>query len=304
MPEPKEEGQHDESLFNSERDDVYAKYEQMNQEGGEFLPVKLEQEETPEEEIQEEETETSPEEEVTEQQDSELEEEGKIDEEEQQKTVPLEALHEERNKRKAAQNELRELNEKVKVVLEDNKKLMELIQQQNEEPPQIDDYDKEIISLKRELGELKKENAEYKKERIRETQSRLKKEFDNAIDNLDKKLEAEGVVGFKFLLPTVLEEIKTLQKTDSERFREIMQTDDDSFLKGVEQIYKETVYPKFSEKFNRQTKKEKDVKKEDLKKKAGLTASPGKVEQEPKADGGDWTLDEYMKMRKSSNLFG
>ena len=42
MPEPKEEGQHDESLFNSERDDVYAKYEQMNQEGGEFPPVKLE----------------------------------------------------------------------------------------------------------------------------------------------------------------------------------------------------------------------------------------------------------------------
>ena len=62
---------------------------------------------------------------------------------EEEKKVPLGALHEEREKRKALAKEVAELKASFQQAVEDNKKLMDLVSSKSDDEP-ITDYEKDI----------------------------------------------------------------------------------------------------------------------------------------------------------------
>lgn len=253
------------------------------------------------------ETETSPEEEVTEISEEEISEEetGTPEEEpgtpgEEIKTVPLSALHEERERRKAAQADIRDLNQRVNSLIEDNRQLMEHYTK-SEENEEITDYDKELLDLKKQNKELitrldKAEQADtqYKQERqIESINADLKK--------LDTKLAKDGCPGMMKFQNLVVEAISDLQKTDFDRYETIMSSKENWF-RGCEEIYKKNVFPGIKNMFGKSAKAEKDLEKEELKKRAKLTGKTGVTGKEETETEGEWTYDDYLKERKKNSV--
>ena len=228
-------------------------------------------------------------------------EEGELQEEVIEKTVPLQALHEEREKRKVAQADIRNLTEKVNSLIEDNRQLMEHYTQ---EPEEIEDYDKELLALKKQNKELVSRLDTFEKSDTQHKQERQVEAINVDLKKLDSKLTAEGYPGMLKFQNLVVESINELRETDFDRYETIMSSKANWF-KGCEEIYKKEVFSGIKNIFSKTTKAEKDLEKEELKKKAKLAGKTGATGERAKGEEeGEWTYDDYMKERKKNSVIG
>jgi len=229
----------------------------------------------------------------------------KTEKTEEVKTVPLAALHEEREKRKTAQSELREIKEQMSGLLEDNRKLMTMLEDKSTEQPSetetLGDYDEELLTLKRQnkmlLDRLDKiESATTTSKQ----QSEIEK--NNALlMKLDENLTAEGFPGLMKFQAIVADKMRNIAETDPDRYKEIMQTRE-TWIEGCGEVYKE-IYKDMNNMFVTQEKTKKISDKEELKSKAGLVGKTGQTISKPPEEEGEWTYKDYVKQRQKSPIF-
>ena len=211
------------------------------------------------------------------------------------KTVPLEALHAERERRKDLQTKQGELEGQVNTLLQD---IREREERDSLKDESVEDSDVEIVKLKREIQELKNKDAN----RDADSQARMLEEVQrkNAenIANTAKSLLDEGYPGFAFAQAAVAEEINKDIAADSDN--DYMLNSPDAWKR----VYKERVFPKLQGAFTTKERAEKDADKEALKEKANLAGNAGKPNTPPKKEKGSdtWTFDDYAKMRRKGGF--
>lgn len=240
---------------------------------------------------------------------------GDVPDDKEQKMVPLAALHEERGKRQSLQSDVtdlskqnEELSKRVRQLLEDNNKFLDLLQKKGESPDyeaevndDLDDFDR---SVKKDLEELK----EYKRKEEEAKQAAAaaagQAKMQENIDRVSAELEKEGVLGFNtFGLGLMKQKMfEKLNEVGAERIREFDNPE------GWKKTYKEEIWPTLCEKFDIKplsVKKDNDDKIE-KKKKAKLPTGPTNLI--PKTDDDDAEVDQeaafadYIKRRRSQQL--
>ncbi len=205
---------------------------------------------------------------------------------EDEKTVPLGALHEEREKRKALGVELEEVKSQLHVVLQDLRGLTEgkkgeETAAESEELNLVEILEKRIATL--EAGHRKTDSD------IRaDKQAKKDQELDNDIAKVDQELEGEGFPGFLFMRESVTKKLNELIREDPQSRRVFDNPE------GWKKVYKETVFPLLNAKFAKKDKSELFEKKKDLKLNANL-GGPGKKPEKVKEE--DWTYQDYLQMR-------
>ncbi len=254
----------------------------------------------------EEEAEASPEEEEadtsTETDEAELpseeEEVAKEEVEEEENTVPLAALHEEREKRKALSRDLEDLKTKFRDLFDDYKKLSE---EPAVIPPSYDgeeEQDPRFVALEKEVAQLKADRNKLASENKVTSQAKAAKKFDDQVSNADSDLEKNGYPGFKFSIATVDKILGEMVKDDPEN--RIYNNPE-----GWKKIYMEKVFPDIQAKFTTLDKTQIDEHKKALKKKAGLVGNPGKKGAPPKKDdekSETELYEEYLSMRQTKGF--
>ncbi len=267
-----------EKLEDKERDEVYGRYEKFRDGGKEEKPP-----------------EKSP----------EPKEEVKPKEEDKIKYVPYDALHEEREKRKAATQKVKDLEQQVKTLLSDYKTVIESNRPKEEEPV-IDDYTKELVDLKKkvvflekELDGTKKETSEDRKRRSEEGKKKQEAEVSVKIKTVADELEKEGFPLFEEMAYRVSEEIvKEINEADADDAEKLFKDLDRPV--GWKKIYKEKIYPAISTKLGLKIKEQSIKDKEEAKKKAKLTDGGGSPPQEADEDK-EWTYADYLQFRKETS---
>lgn len=215
------------------------------------------------------------------------------DKKEEKKTVPYDALHEEREKRKLAQSKTRELEERLKEL---EAKINSAVKPSVEEDIYLTDEEKKLQEMEKSLAELKAEK-EYREKESRQSQERSAREqLEKNVADTDKTLMSEGFPGFQFLAPRVGEELAKLIKEDP----------DNVYLdspEGWKKIYKEVVFPTVKGIFTQSDKNALMEEKKAAKTGAGLVGTPGKSDKpaEKKSDEGQ-TYEEYLEMRRKGGL--
>jgi hypothetical protein len=207
----------------------------------------------------------------------------------EEKKVPLGALHEEREKRKALSSEVKELKGNLAQLIEDNKKLMELMSTKESDEP-ITDYEKELVNLKKQNKVLSEKLSMIERGQVQEKQKTEADKLTELVKKTDSELATEGFEGFDDFVPQVIkamneEEIPMEERTPATWKR----------------VYREMVFPKYIGKYKVTTKESRKAEKEDLKKDAGLVKSPGRTETKPKEED-DYIS--YMKMREKYSFMG
>lgn len=215
------------------------------------------------------------------------------------KTVPLGALHEERQKRKELQAEVVELKQQVKNMLTERKGKEEY------EEEYIEDYDAELIKLKKQNQTLK---AEVDSIKAKDTQSEVEKKqtaFLNKVNKVHEELQLEGFDGFEKCTPMIRQYIHSLimQEPDSQEYIEGRKLLDVDTPEGWKKIYKEEIYPSIKEIINQKKTEELIDERIERKKKAALSGSSGgKPVQKKKEDINDLSPEEmkkrYIQMRQ------
>ncbi len=235
-------------------------------------------------------TETAPEEVET--------DEVKSEETKEDKTVPYDALHEEREKRKFQKQKSDELESKNSELQE---QLSEVLQELKKKSTTDDEFasneDKKFSKIKAEVDELKMERAkDAEKDKERASQN-AQTEFEKNISDTAKSLADEGYPGFEFMSTQVGNEILKLIEEDS----------DNAYLQnpeGWKTIYKQRVFPNISKIFTDQKKNEVMNGKKDAKREASLVTSPGSADKKPiesKTDD-DWSYEDYIADRNAKSL--
>lgn len=182
------------------------------------------------------------------------------------KTVPLGALHEEREKRKTLQKQVEEL-------MGDNKKFMDKLEQTAK--PQTDDYisdeSPEMLALKRENAEIRDEVHAIKARFEEDDITKEKNRFDTLVDSADKKLSKAGFTGFKNVgLTWVDNRIKEIDKTDPDLAQAYRSPD------GWIKLWSEEGFKEVQGIFLEQHKNTTLANKRKLKENINLVTSPGK----------------------------
>lgn len=209
----------------------------------------------------------------------------------EEKTVPYGALKEERDKRKAAQKQIDELQDRLQNVLSDFQNYVKKDNQQQEEPAVIDDYDKEIIELKkvvqRQTDELKALRGNFQSEQ----QKMAKAEFDKRLDAVDSDLLKEGYPGFNQFIGHVKQALSQIAEEDMDEAKSLDNPE------GWKRIYKERVFNNLSTIFTTKQLADKRSDKESAKKEAqSVVTNPGKGLPE-KEKSSEWSYDDYVKLR-------
>lgn len=210
------------------------------------------------------------------------------------KTVPLEALHEEREKRKAAQRQLREMQEQIAY--------MQRLQQVRPQLSDVDteevvDYDRELITLKKQNAEIARQMQAMQQATMSDRQAREMQIIQSQITMTAQELEQEGYPAFLEMQDLVASEMRRLYADDPDTVNEY--PDNPS---GWKKAFKEIVFPKL-QKIGLGVAKEQDFeKKRALKQQAGLTGTTGKgamqtITTEKKDLSNDERVKEYMKLR-------
>lgn len=215
------------------------------------------------------------------------------DKKEEKKTVPYDALHEEREKRKLAQSKTRELEEKLKEL---EAKVNSASKPPEDEEIYLTDEEKKLREMEKSLAELKAEKEARERENRQSQERSAKERLEKDVADTDKSLMSEGFPGFQFLAPRVGEELAKLIKEDP----------DNVYLdtpEGWKKIYKEIVFPTVKGIFTQSDKNAMMEEKKAAKTGAGLVGSPGKSDKpvEKKTDEGQ-TYEEYLEMRRRSGL--
>ena len=269
-----------------ERDALYTKYEEgYNAETDTSTETGETEEKTDETPSEREESATSTEKEVT----TEEKTEAKVDGEgERDKTVPLSALHEEREKRKALSSKVSELESQLYDVLQDYKTRFD--QTQKEEIEELDDIGK----LQKELGDLKKWKSTTEQKGMQADIAKKRTNLDQQVVSTDATLEKEGYPGFSLAINAVTQELQKRVLADPENAAL-------DKPEGWKIIYKETIYPILEGKFIKRDKEKLTGEKTELKKDALLSGPGVKAEVANKKEE-EWTYDDYLQMRFEKQL--
>lgn len=244
--------------------------------------------ETSTEEEVAEETEESPEEETetpAEKEEAVTEEPSETEEAKDEKTVPLGALHEEREKRKALGLELEEVKGQLHTVLQDIRQLSDQKKTEEtaaeEELGSVEVLEKRIMAL---------EGGQRKTARDMQTEKQAKQDqaLNSDIKKVDAELEEEGFPAFEFMTAKVTDELNRLIKEDPQNKKTLDNPE------GWKKVYKEVVFPTIYSKFAKKDKADLFEKKKDLKLEANL-GGPGKKPEEAKEE--EWTYNDYLRMR-------
>ena len=205
------------------------------------------------------------------------------------KTVRLEALHEEREKRKAISARNRELEGRIKELEKQVLPAPKVAVTDDDEfltPEEI-----RIAALEKKLNAL--ESKEIEKE------SHVEKEtFNKTLSDVDKALSDEGFPGFMFLSGRVGDELTKLVNEDP----------DNAYLNapdGWKKIYREKVFPTVRGIFSDVAKKTVMDGKIVAKTGVALSGSHGQAPSTPKKGGADndgWTYDQYLEHRRNHSL--
>tara|TARA_R100000750_G_scaffold5656_1_gene4309 strand:+ start:2605 stop:3543 length:939 start_codon:yes stop_codon:yes gene_type:complete len=267
----------------SVREKMYAEY------------AKSQEVEEPVEEKQPEETPGEPE---AKQDKKEVKEDTKTED----KTVPLGALHEERQKRKELQAEVVELKNQVKDMLN---KERQIDPEEAGDEEYIEDYDAELIKLKKQNEAL---TAEVDSIKAKDTQSEAEKAqtaFLTKVNKVHEELKTEGFDGFEECTPMIRQHIHGLimQEPDPQEYIEGRKLLDVDTPEGWKKIYKEEIYPSIKAIINQKKTEELMDERIERKKKAALSGnSGGRPVQSKKDNINDLSPDEmnkrYMEMRQ------
>lgn len=208
------------------------------------------------------------------------------------KTVPYDALHEEREKRKAAQAKARELEEKVKIL--ESLTAQEKPKSQEDES-YLSDEEKRVRLLEREIAEIRTRDRMREEATKLTAQEQAKRELDKLIADTDENLAKEGFPGFKFLSGRVGDELTRL----------LQENPDDTWLstpEGWKKIYKEKIFPSARGLFVQAERDKLMADKKNAKSDASLSSSTGQRLPSAKKDENDgYSYDEYLAMRMKSN---
>ena len=203
--------------------------------------------------------------------------------EEEEKKVPYGALKEEREKRKALSSEVKELKSNLSQLIEDNKKLMELMSSKSDDEP-ITDYEKELVNLRKQNKMLAEKLNTIERSQVQREQKATNDSLMEQVRKVDKELAAEGFKGFEKL------KFQVIEAMDAEEI-----PPEDRNPTTWKRVYKEIVYPELFGEFQKALKESKKEEKEALKKDASLVKSPGKADAKKEAED---DLSEYWKMRE------
>lgn len=228
----------------------------------------------------------------------EVEPELKVEEE---KKVPLQALHEEREKRKIARQELTEVKKTLAEQQELNRQMLQDIKKLMAQPTEDDGSDSDLIT-RREMNAALEENKGLKRRldqlegrTAQEMTKRSQEQLTKQVSKAAQKAETEGCPGLDRCIPQITEELARMVQEDRDN---VIYDNPDGWIK----IYKERVFPGLKELFVKKDKETVMKSKEELKKTAGLTGSPGSAGTPEKADESEWTVNDYLKMRREKRL--
>lgn len=304
----------------SERDSLYKSYEE-SQSIEEFKPEDTEaspEEEDVEAEAESEDTSGDDTDYVPEETEGDADDDDEAEdkeEEEKQKTVPYDAFHQERERRKDLQKTVADLEDKVKMLLQDNKVLMERGKKPDESESGLSDVSeleklvddgeygdalkqalKTITGLQDTIKGLENNDRQRIEAREADEATRKAEEAEKRIQKLHSDLEKEGFPGFDPLVEHVNAELRAMIKEDPDN---ISLNNDEGFKK----IYKEKVFPKFRKMFVGKDREDTMQGKRERKKNANLGGGGNAPKGSAKKDNDDdWGMNDYMDMRKEQGL--
>ena len=211
------------------------------------------------------------------------EKKGKEPKEDEPKTVPLQALHEARERFRKINLEYREYKQTQDKEITELKSQLKQLQDKLNSPTE-DSYsndDEEKQALRLELAALRKKYNLDDESKMREAQIKAQQEQQKKITQVSEDLLKEGYPGFDIALLKTGTKLQEL--VQSGEITESESAEPDMWKK----IYKEHIYPEVKSIFVERTREDMKEHKKALKKKANLVSDPGKgpeKTEEPEED--------------------
>jgi len=225
-----------------------------------------------------------------------------VKEQSDEKTVPLGALKEERDKRKALQTEVRSLKAQINANIEKQQKAIKASTEKKEtEGEEIEDYDSELLALREQIAELKKKISDREEVDEHNAASKRIEDVNVKASNVNQELEKEGFPGFSANKPLVIAHLNQLAQEDpnfSAISRGVLLHELDNPA-GWKKIYKEVIFPDMQKAVLGNDKDELIAAKKKLKKQAQLSGNSGGKPQPKSEKEEKWTNNDYIKLRRS-----
>lgn len=217
----------------------------------------------------------------------------------EKKMVPYDALHEERERRKALQMEVEEL--KYRFNQSQPQEKVEVAPMEGfDTEGNVTDYEvamkailKENLNIKRELDTVKSKSTVFESNYQNTIKQEAEAKLAKRVENTTRELVEEGFPGFAEFVPLMSAELNKLIAED----RDNVKFDNEA---GWKQIYKERIFPKITNSIGEHLKKDSFEQKKALKEKANLATKPGAQPSKQVKDE-EWTKGDYMKMRQRYN---
>lgn len=187
------------------------------------------------------------------------------------KTVPLQALHEERERRKQLAKELREMKERQALYERQMQAYYQTQSQPQVDESELSDYDKALLALNRQNQQLAQQQEAIARAIEADRQTRELQAISQNIQHTSIELEKEGFPHFYEMQDMVVSELKRLYADDPENIYEFPDNP-----MGWKKAYKEVVYPKLQRIGGGMARSESFDAKKALKSKAQLAGSTGK----------------------------
>lgn len=212
-----------------------------------------------------------------------------LKQEKQEKFVPLEALHSEREKRKAEKN----LRESLEIRLRDLES-----QLSTQKEPEADVFVDETEALKKRVAMLEEQNAHRRQLDELNTAKEVKQRLVAQLKATNDDLSKEGYPGFEFSTGAITQELQKMVEENESNIAFDNPT-------GWKKIYKEKIFPALRDSIINATKETEKANKIGLKTGAGLATSPGspvKPKDEDRVKTHEELAEEYMAMRSKRTL--
>lgn len=225
-----------------------------------------------------------------------------------QKMVPLQALHESRERFKKLNLEYREFktsketqDKEIQELKDQLAKLQTKLNQSAamEESNLSEGTDNEKDALRREIADLKRKYDVDQSEKAKQAAQQAQQELLGKIQKVSDELATEGFKGFYSTIYTTEAKLRELAMSGDLTEQEIQ---DPTVWKKV---YKEYVYPDLKSSFLEERKEEILESKKEAKKKASLVSNPGKAPEKPEEEENeapsfnDFVRNQVEEMKKS-----
>lgn len=219
---------------------------------------------------------------------------------EEKKMVPYDALHEERERRKALQYEVEALKRQFDQSLNASKAATSETVEGFDTEGNVTDYDvamkslvKSNLELRRELNSVKGKSdlieSDFRSKREREATDLLK----TRITTTNDVLAAEGFPGFSEFTPMVTAELNRMLAEDAGN----RAYDNEE---GWRRIYREKIFPKVAASAGEHVRQDGFEQKKVLKAAANLSKAPGGLPPKTVKEE-EWSKESYLKMRQRYN---